>query len=436
MAQDWIISGRITTEHLLPELTAAFGEEEPLAGVQVRLSARSRTVVGWGWWNSWGTVTSDADGGFRFRESHGSDRRQFKVEICFDSDRLRIKEGGETSVQLDPSGFPREVSFDLTDKDWHEIHNDDDGAAANGRMAGVTDLGDLRPGRLLVRQHADLWHLYTRTFDALDGLGRSFGFDRSIVAKYPMSIANNAAASASYSNPVNGHVYLKGDEFAARTALHELMHQWAFDRSTGEDAMAWQLAKHGSTHRPRESTTFVPFHEAFADWAAYQILALITDNRVLQFLEDASQQFPNIPFNRAHLGAALGDSERFLANVDFTERGWQSLFALLVHPMIDRLDFNRPLSDDHPSYAFVQLISGESCVDVRTGFSFAEVLDVFNTHPNRGVDRFMGNDDLDFAGFLGRAQAVLPEFTDSKRAAVRKGLNPAITANPCPAVWD
>jgi len=45
------------------------------------------------------------------------------------------------------------------------------------------------------------------------------------------------------------------------------MHQWAYDHSTGEDAMAWQLLKHGTTHQARENTTYVPFHEGFAEWS-------------------------------------------------------------------------------------------------------------------------------------------------------------------------
>jgi hypothetical protein len=62
--------------------------------------------------------------------------------------------------------------------------------------------------------------------------------------------------------------------------------------------------------------------------------------------EDSLFKYPDIPLNRAHLGEALKESERFLANVDYTERGWHSLFNVLTHPFLDFCDFNKPLTEE------------------------------------------------------------------------------------------
>ena len=44
----------------------------------------------------------------------------------------------------------------------------------------------------------------------------------------------------------------------------------------------------------------------------------------------------------------------------------------------------------------------------------------------------MGNSDLNFFHFLGRAGAVLPEFEDEKIKMVKTCLDPNSTVNPCP----
>lgn len=432
--QTWTIRGRVEVRHLLPELVQILGAESPLAGITVKVSARSRVLMTWGTWNSWGTVVTGSDGSFSISKQKGSDRRQFKVRILFDSDRLRIKEGQETSISLDSDGFPIDIEFDLTDKDWHELHNDKDGAAPDGRRAGLHDLGTLRASPRLVREHADLWVLYGMVFDTFADMGPDFAFDRKIVVKYPMGIANNSAASASYSNPLNGHIYIKDGEFHSRTMIHELMHQVVYDRTTGEDGMAWQLVKHGTTHAVREATTFVPFHEAVADWSAYEVLRRISNGTMTTFAEDNSQSNPQLPHTRAHLGAALGDSERFLANVDFTERGWHSLFTLLVHPRMHRFDFNQPMDDTTPHYALERrgLVAG-SCTELSPDLTFRKVLAILNTHDDiPGADRRLGNDDLNFDDFLERARRVHDQVTSEIVATVKSCLDPNATDNPCP----
>jgi hypothetical protein len=65
MAESWTVKGRIVVDHLLPELVEAFGTREGVAGVTVKVSALSKIPGGWGWWNSWGKLTTDSDGQLR-----------------------------------------------------------------------------------------------------------------------------------------------------------------------------------------------------------------------------------------------------------------------------------------------------------------------------------------------------------------------------------
>lgn len=428
MSENWSVKGQIVVEHLLPELSEVFGERNGVAGITVKVSARSRIPTGWGWWASWGKVETDREGRFSVSEKHGGDRRQFKVEVLFDSDRLRIKEGRETSLHFDSTGFPIDLEFDLSDKDWHEVHNDDDGPAADGRKAGAIDLGSVLLARTVVRKHGDIWTLYQKVMDLFEGYGDDYAFSKKVVLKYPTHLV-----PSSYSNPVNRGIYIKEEHFQSRTLIHELMHQWAYDRSTGEDSMAWQLAKHKDTHQDRENTTFVPFYEAFAEWSSYKILREITGDKLLNFKEDIVYKFPDLPLTRDYVGSALDSSERTLANVDFTERGWHSLFNILTVPYLDHCDFNRPLTDEDFKYTFYSIFPKESCPEARLGYTLKDVLSIFMKYPGKGIDDYMSKNDLDFFHVLARAGAILPGFEKSKIKQVKSYLDPNSTANPCPA---
>ncbi|MGB7448520.1 MAG: hypothetical protein WA892_05280 [Ornithinimicrobium sp.] len=424
--QTWKVEGRVEVRHTLLDLQAIKGGASPLEGITVKVQARSKVPFGWGTWSSWGQVRTDADGEFSVTKTRGSDRRQFRIRILFDDDRLRLKEGDETTLSFGGNGFPVDVNLDLTDKDWFVIHDDRD-SAPNGRRAGTHDFGTLRAEPMQVRRLGDLWVLIGLVLDDLDRMGPEFGLDRKQVVKFPMGIGNGAAGSNSYSNPVNGTVYIKQGEFAARTIIHELMHQWAYDRTKGEDGMAWQLAKHQTTHAPRENTTFVPFHEAFADWAPYELLRRISDHAMLTFAEDNSDDIPGRPYSRAHLGEVLGSTERSLDNVDYTERGWRSLFTLLTWDTVDTLDF-----DLDGEFARDSGQPDFGCRSLRTGLTFKQVLEAINIHPDiPGADTKWRNRELNFDDFLARAQRVHEQLTDVAVAGIKECLDPQATGSPC-----
>jgi hypothetical protein len=433
MSEQWSVKGQIVVDHLLGELTEAYGARSGLSGIAVKVSARSKMPTGWGRWNGWGQVTTGQAGHFDVTQTDGGDLRQFKVEILFDSNQLRIKQGRETSVKLDSSGYPLDGDLDLTDKDWHEVLNDSaGGVGSGGRQAGVIDLGSIALTTAAVRKHADIWCLYQNVLELFKSYGSEYAFSGRVVVKYPMLLGPNSPTSASYSNPVNRVVYIKEDEFYSRTMIHELMHQWAYDRSTGEDSMAWQLAKHATAHRTRENTTFVPFHEGFAQWACYKALKEMTGGELLNFTDDIAYTYPDLPLNRSYIGSALGASGRDIANVDFTETGWHSLFNILTVPFLDRCDFNRSLSDHDTKYAFYDLFGNNSYPDARLAFTVKDVLGVFLKYPAKGISAFMTTSDMTFVNFLARAGAILPDFTEDKIRRVKSYLDPNSTTNPLP----
>lgn len=425
MPERWTVKGRIVVDHVLPELVEMSGSRSGLGGITVKVSARSKIPIGWGTWNAWDSVKTGPDGRFDVTKEKGSDRRQFRVRILFDSNKLRIKEGKETSLTWDSTGFPIDLDIDLTDKDWHEVHNDADNDTQ--RRAGVHDLGDIRVRRDVVRRHADMWVLYNKAIDLMASFGSAFAFADKVVVKYPMSIAGQG--SSSYWNPINKHGYIKDGQCNAYTLLHELSHQWEYDHCTGETAMAWQLVKHGTTHQARESTTYVPFLESFADWAAVMMLREISGGTLDNFLQVPAYARPNHPFSRDYIGGNLSEQERNLANLDYTERGWYGLFSVLTFPWLDRVDVDRHLTDtqgEDSRYAFLSLFSDIS--DLQLGFSFKDVLSVFLRHPGRSIDALLPTREMNFRDFLNRAGRILPDFDADKIKAVKSLLNPRARA--------
>ncbi|MEZ4990414.1 MAG: hypothetical protein R2824_08375 [Saprospiraceae bacterium] len=416
-SEKWTVKGTLKVNHGLGFMKDYYGESSPLAGVQVKVYARAKNFAGWGTWNSWTVVRTKSDGTFSVSKETGTDRRQFKIEILFDSNELRIKEGQETSITFGGDGFPIDINIDLTDKDWHEIYNEKEDGPSDGHRAGTVQVGTLSlKGNNVLRKHGDIWSLYNKVFDLFDGYGSDYGFKDKVVIKFPMGIGNNASNSASYANPLNNHIYIKEEDFDGNAILHELMHIWAYHHSTGEDGMAWQLVKHGTTHDAREATTFVPFHEAFAEYAAYKTLKELTG--LNRFNNDDDDFTPHRPYSRSYIGAI----EPILANVDYTERGWYSLFNVLTFGNLDRVNFNEGSKFAESTYG--------DCQAAEIDYSFKEVLSIFLKHSSKGVSKYLAKDEEDFRSFLNRAQKILPNMTDERVKEIKSYVNPAATANP------
>jgi hypothetical protein len=193
--------------------------------------------------------------------------------------------------------------------------------------------------------------------------------------------------------------------------------------------MAWKLAKHGTTHQARENTTYVSFLESFADFGAVKILQEISGGKLKNFLAAAPYSKPDHPFTRDHIGDNLSPDERNLANLDYTELGWYGLFSVLTFPWLDRIDVDRTFVDtegEHTNYAFLSLFSALS--DLKTGYSFKELLSVFLRKPSANVNELLSTNEMNFGDFLQRAGKILPGLDANKIRGVKQLLNPVASA--------
>ncbi|MEZ5286000.1 MAG: hypothetical protein R2712_14560 [Vicinamibacterales bacterium] len=312
--------GKIVVDHILPELTDMLGPQSGVGGIEVKVSARSSCR------SAGARGTAGHRHHRRGRRVHRLQGHRIRSPPVQGADRVRLQQaahprrgqGDQREARRD--GFPIDIDLDFTDKDWHEVHSDKDDDTE--RRAGRHDTGDLRLTKAVVKKHAEAWALYNQAIDLMESYGAEYVFKGRIVMKYPMSIS--PAASSSYTNPAQGHVYIKEDQFNAYTLLHELAHKWEFDHCTGEMGMVWQLAKHGTTHNPRESTTYVPFLESFGDFWAMKVLQGISNGALKNFIQAAPYDRPDHPFHRDYIGGNLASRKRAepLATLDYTERGW------------------------------------------------------------------------------------------------------------------
>ncbi len=419
--ETWKIKGKISVNHLLPELVDAFNTSSPLSYVTLRVKVRAKNVLGWGTWNSWGNIKTNSKGEFSISKQKGTDRRQFKIELFYDNSKLRLKEGGTWSTNN--SGFPIEINaFDFTDKDYFLVYSDKD--KGKERKAGTHEINiKVKSGRK--QRLGDIWVLYSKILKLFDGYGSSYKFKKKIVAKYPMNIGG-----VSYANPVNNHIYIanKWDSTSkfkgsTNTLIHELMHIWSYQHSKGEDAMTWQAAKHGSTHQDRENTTFVPFQEAFAEWSSYRVLRAITDKKLKKFDDNNSFNYPHRPLSRKYIGEHFSRSERKLANMDYSERGWHSLFNLLTTTdyQLENMDFNG-------SGKYAELT--KNIVTSEGAKTYLKVLKVFLAHPKANVSKALSKNEMNFYAFLKRAEKILDDVDDDRVSLIKTCLNPNSTKNP------
>ena len=87
---------------------------------------------------------------------------------------------------------------------------------------------------------------------------------------------------------------------------------------------------------------------------------------------------------------------------------------------------------NHPDYAFLSLFSALS--DLKTGYSFKELLSVFLRKPSANVNELLSTNEMNFNGFLDRAGKILPGFDADKIRGVKQLLNPVAIAARTAAV--
>ena len=444
----WRIKGTLQLKPQLAEMREKYGDVTPLPGVPIKVSAREKIGFAWGPWNKWGETVTKADGGFVIKKDKDKSARQFKVEVQFKDSELKLYPENDgviaTMVEKltgwnpvhDYAEDALEQLLEQTtrlayDVKWYTVHKTDDGKKHG---AGTVDLGTMtfrangaQDLRLRVaRCHAEIWLLVKEVFKFMRGLGdRDLGFfkdAKAIAIKYPHSnplIGDRIESS--YANPENYVAHIiknsRTDDFDVGTLLHELFHLYVYQRTTREKGLAWQLIIHGSTHDGRQKKTWVPAHEACAEWGSNFIYDCLFNQKGSIYGGEVANL---LPFSRAYLRDEVG--AKSLPAVEHYEDGWLSFFNTLVAKGLQAYDLNK-------GDPYVTALVGE-----KTGLAagklkpeFARVLKVFlpDTRSGTKYGGWLKRSELTFRGFLERMVAVCDDFTDTDRIKVLGVLDPA-----------
>ncbi|MFY0563766.1 hypothetical protein ACN28E_07960 [Archangium lansingense] len=449
----WTIKGRLLVRTEFPEVAKALGEDLPLAGVRVKVSAKE--IGADPTWDEWGEDITDANGNFCINKDKDKSKRRFQVRVLFkDQDFLKIYPANDgpisklinTTAHLMPGGAVLQVSTGLDpavleeflgaasrltyDVDWITVHEDKDKDHEKG--PGVVDLHDLvfksgagaeRSG-LDQRRHADLWCLARILRDKLAGMGPGLGYieKKPLAIKYPHKSPLIADGSeTAYADPANDVVFLVRnsvrDNFDLETVSHELLHLWAYQHSSGELGLAWQLFIHGTTHVGRQKKTWTAFHEAFAAVAQAELRRQLFNEGATIGGVEAKRR----PFTRGYLKS---QGVNFLAEMEHFEIGWISLFNLLLCRQVCELDMNGA-----DTYAVTSVTRNPLCVAPR--ISFADLLGVFLPQAPIEFHTELRTDQMTFSTFLNRLSAAMPDrFTSRHRDAYLAIIDPNGTAQP------
>lgn len=451
----WTVKGTLQFAPQLSEVALSYGDPVPLAGVRVLVEAKE-----FAWdptWDNWGDDVTNASGGFRITNDKDRTPRMFRVRAMFKDDDLKIYPPNTGLVsQAIERATDGNVIGDLTedaleqaishvtrlayDVDWFTIHQDDkdhkhspdtvDLGTPTFKSGGGHDLGDRT-----ARRHAEIWFTCRLVMGLLQDAGSGLGFPRgkpvAIMHPHENPLIPDRVEQ-SFSSPYNQVAYLvetsQVDGFDVPTIIHELLHLWVYQRTHGEDALAWQLFIHGSTHNGLQKKTWVAAHEGIAEWATHQL------HRVLfgawPMIYGGPPESRALPFTRSFLKSK---GVTVLQDVDRSEWGWMSLLNILRNGDIATLDVTG--SDDYaPSNSRTTGASalGTPIDPPDVGGeepSFLDVMAVLNEHPSQGV---LGRSGMNMGDFVDRALAIMPQHSASERASIVELLNPrpAVAAGP------
>lgn len=451
MQVTWKVEGRISLKSNDSTIANVFPGMLPLAGVQVKVSAREKILGVWGPFNSWDTVTTNSDGYFEVKKEKDKSDRQFKIEVLFKDNTLKIYPENDGLWNTITEGFT-DMFGQITDKvedaveqlleqtsriaydvKWFKILDEDkdDKKHSHGTIdfgyfifggSSKQDLGDS-----IAVKHATAWFVYKKVFSVFNGFGKTLHFDdkKPVALKYPHDnpiIGDNTEAA--YSDPYNYIIFIirnkKSDWFNVDTIVHELMHIWAYQHCEKEKAMAWQLAIHGSTHSGLQKKSFVAFHEGFAEWASNRLTRLIfgKDSDIYGGTTDTG-----VPFSRRFL---KGKNVKNESDIDKSEYAWISLFNILMTPDLHLHNFNS--STDYAaamSSSSVTVPSRHVCSS--PALTFDEILSVFIEHESDGYKKVLTKNEMNLDDFLERAKDISDKVTQDHVEAIKILLDPSKT---------
>ncbi|GAB5534822.1 MAG: hypothetical protein Rubg2KO_10710 [Rubricoccaceae bacterium] len=457
----WTVSGHIETENELPELAEALGGFSDLEGVTVRVRGMLRlsNILGnavWGTWDTWQETTTNSRGEFTVRHTPSLNpcdgTRRIRVEVKFQNDDLEIRHGNATSSTTKVKW----VTIYDTPKDEPLT----DHTLEINRIFGpgrVQELDEVEP-----RAHANMWVVYSHLLDELASYGSAYEFTGQLKVKYPHnSLLANEDVEASYANPVTKVVYIyRGnvcpddvmlpnetgscdDHLNVSTLLHEAMHIWAYQHSSGESSLALNLLTTGSTHC--FEPTHIAFHEGFAEFAAERLgsrlfgMALPQPVRRDVLVQGVSCE-----------GKSSPDQMPTLSKVEEHDYGWLHALRILVKNNLHLFTFEGEATNEtFPLYyADEARVTGGSVNHIpkhgtilRVGsceapqVEFKDILTPFLASPVHGYSVPLANDDLNLDDFMDRF-ADVNDLGNDTRDAFLTLIDPAADEQPMDLFCD
>lgn len=446
----WTVKGRILFRPQFPETHEVYGSPIPLPGVRIQVSARESDLDPT--WNSWGEAHVGPQGRFSIRKEKDRTPRYFRVRVMFKDDALKLyppRKGflGELARLLPGVPVVTTLAEDALETvlshtsrlawnvEWFTVLQDGD--RADRRGPGTVDLGDLvfqengakDLGNRVARRHADIWWYTKRVADILASVGCGFQAKRPLAVAHPFEnpLVGDGVES-SYANPHTGIVHLiensRVDHFDAASLGHELMHLWAYQHSTGEDGLAWQLLLHGSTHEGRQAKSWVAFHEAFAEWASNRLFTEIYQRPATIYGDvDPARGITldnrAVPFSRRFL---RDSGLRTLADLDHFEYGWIGILTALVSDGLEVLDPDTDLT--WAAFPGARTWTAGR-LDGRSGLpGLADLLRAFKADAAKGYPKVIRRKEMNRLDFLSRVRALSPIVTEERTALVSRLLNP------------
>lgn len=417
---DWTVSGTVKVETQEEELTTKFGTQIPLKGISVKVSGA--TI---GFFDSWGTVSTDSDGKFTITKEKSCEDRKLKIEVQFENDNVKIIK--------DPGLVP------TTGAKWYTIIEDSDRRRKAGAIQIVPtvfaagknhDLSDFD-----ARHHADIWVIANTLRDHVASFGSAFKFTKRTTIEYPNNDQlNGDGQEGSFTNPATGdvHIFVSNDgtvdHLNVGTLFHEMMHAWAFQHVSGEIGTFANLVTSFTTHCVNKDES-VSFHEGFAEFAS---------EKLKEEIFPLSFPTKTLPFNRDALNEGLSCEGKVnkitnLLEIEQHEFGWMSFLRMLTTDSLAGFTYKGEASSTNrtDSSVFISLepkkiVSG-TCSNP-TNKSLKNILDVFLPHSDKGFPKNISNGDMNVTAFMNRAAKIL-NFEDQKNGLTNI-LDPSKTTEP------
>ncbi|ACN15501.1 hypothetical protein HRM2_24070 [Desulforapulum autotrophicum HRM2] len=435
MAQKtWIIKGTLK----LRELPLSYKDGDkwvPLSGATIKISANEGIR-----WNSWGTVTTAADGSFVMRKKKDASKRKIRVEVQFKNKNTVVY--GENASLLSKAltllkpigvvnnannialnGILTHVSRLTYKSDFYTLKESNERNTGGGDYEfdyGTISIGKKASGYLY--EHASIFYGCEKLRKHLSQMGQPFA--KKIAVKYPH---NNELipdlGEMSYCSPINNCVYLVKNsqrnslyadgQITFNTLYHELMHLWAYGYSKGEDNLAWQLIVHGGTHDGLQAKTYTAFHEAWAEHGSNVMLKNIFNQTSDIY---GGHDYWKGPFYKPAL-IEMGITN--IGKVDRQEFGWMHVFNCLTCDGL--INFNTHIPQEHaPLFARVDQLAKDTIPTI----DIYDLMQVFRMPDPYTIS------EMNLVDFMDRVQKVAPEINSKMRAGYMKVFDPSESKPP------